>query len=71
MALPLSDAASWITGTVIPIDGGVLALEPYRLADGARRMTGTRADIKLGALEALEVAGSRGPRGSSSAGGGW
>lgn len=29
----LSDEASWITGTVIPIDGGVLATDPYRLPE--------------------------------------
>jgi NAD(P)-dependent dehydrogenase (short-subunit alcohol dehydrogenase family) len=30
----LSDEAAWITGAVVPVDGGVLASDPYRLPDG-------------------------------------
>ncbi|WP_375387047.1 SDR family NAD(P)-dependent oxidoreductase [uncultured Amnibacterium sp.] len=29
----LGPAASWITGTVVPVDGGVLATDPYRLPE--------------------------------------
>jgi NAD(P)-dependent dehydrogenase (short-subunit alcohol dehydrogenase family) len=31
VAFLLGDGAGWITGTVVPIDGGVLAADPYRL----------------------------------------
>jgi 2-keto-3-deoxy-L-fuconate dehydrogenase len=30
IAFLLGDQSSWITGTVIPVDGGVLAMDPYR-----------------------------------------
>jgi NAD(P)-dependent dehydrogenase (short-subunit alcohol dehydrogenase family) len=30
----LSERSSWITGTVVPVDGGVLATDPYRLPEG-------------------------------------
>lgn len=33
VAFLLSDRSSWITGTIIPIDGGVLATDPYRLPE--------------------------------------
>lgn len=33
IAFLLCDRSSWITGTVIPIDGGVLAMDPYRLPE--------------------------------------
>lgn len=31
IAFLLGDEASWITGTIVPIDGGTLATDPYRL----------------------------------------
>jgi NAD(P)-dependent dehydrogenase (short-subunit alcohol dehydrogenase family) len=30
VAFLLGDQSSWITGTVVPVDGGVLAMDPYR-----------------------------------------
>jgi NAD(P)-dependent dehydrogenase (short-subunit alcohol dehydrogenase family) len=31
VAFLLDEQSSWITGTVVPVDGGVLAMDPYRL----------------------------------------
>jgi NAD(P)-dependent dehydrogenase (short-subunit alcohol dehydrogenase family) len=33
VAFLLGEQSSWITGTIIPIDGGVLATDPYRLPE--------------------------------------
>ena len=35
IAFLLGDQSSWITGAVIPVDGGVLAMDPYRLPERA------------------------------------
>jgi NAD(P)-dependent dehydrogenase (short-subunit alcohol dehydrogenase family) len=33
VAFLMSDEAGWITGVVVPVDGGVLACDPYRLPE--------------------------------------
>lgn len=35
IAFLLGEQSSWMTGTVIPVDGGVLAMDPYRLPERA------------------------------------